>query len=92
MHAPEAQKGLIGCRVLKIGNLDAETIVQRLVPYITRDNDNMLRTLGTYFQTTPEFLREVGAISDVDHIALTLETTGGENKTVTLEATLGGET
>jgi tetratricopeptide (TPR) repeat protein len=91
MHAPEAQKGLIGCRVLKIGNLDAETIVQRLVPYITRDNDNMLRTMGTYFLTTPEFLREVGAISDVDHIALTLETTGGENKTVTLEATLGGD-
>jgi tetratricopeptide (TPR) repeat protein len=91
MHAPAAQKDLIGCRVLKIGDLDPETILQRLTPYINRDNDNMRRVMGVYFMTTPEFLREIGAIRDVDHVALTVEAPSGENKTVTLEAAVGGD-
>jgi hypothetical protein len=91
VHAPAAQKDLIGCRVLKIGNLDPESIIQRLTPYIARDNDNMLHLLGVYFMTTPEFLREIGAINDVDHVALTVEAPSGENRTVTLEAAVGGD-
>jgi tetratricopeptide (TPR) repeat protein len=91
MHAPSAQKDLIGCRVLKIGDLDTETILQRLAPYISRDNDNMLHAMGAYYLTTPEFLRETGAISDVNHVALTLETPSGENRTVMLEAATGGD-
>jgi hypothetical protein len=94
IRAPAAHKDLIGCRVLKIGDLDPETILQRLTPYISRDNDNMLRAMGVYFMTTPEFLRDIGATGEVDHVALTVEVPGGEknaSKTVTLEAAVGGD-
>lgn len=91
MHAAEPQKELVGSRVLKIGDLEPQAIVQRLAPYVTRDNDNMLRAMGVYFMTTPAFLREIGAIKDAGHVALTVKTTGGETRTVTLEPVAGGE-
>jgi tetratricopeptide (TPR) repeat protein len=61
MHTPPEHKDLVGCRVLKIGDLDPETIVQRLAPYISSDNEIQSRAVGVYFITTPEFLREIGA-------------------------------
>jgi tetratricopeptide (TPR) repeat protein len=91
IHAPAAHKDLIGCRVLKIGDLDPETVVQRLAPYVTRDNEIQSRAMGVYFVTTPEFLREIGAVTDVDHVALTLENPSGETRTITLDAAGGGE-
>jgi hypothetical protein len=40
---------------------------------------------------TPEFLREIGATSDADQVALTVETASGQKWTVTLKAAVGIE-
>lgn len=91
MHAPAEYRDLVGSRVLKIGDLDPETIVQRLTPYITRDNENQSRAMGVYFMTTPAFLREIGAVNDTDHVGLTLQSPDGKAKTITLSPQAGGD-
>lgn len=91
IHASAEHKDLVGYRVVKIGDLDPETIVQRLAPYVTRDNEIQIRAMGVYFLTTPEFLREIGAITDADHVALTLRTPNGETRVVKLNPQAGGD-
>lgn len=91
MHAPAEHKELVGCRVLKIGDLDPETIVQRLAAYVTHDNEIQSRAMGVYFITTPEFLGEIGAVRDIDHVTLTLQAPNGETKVVTLSSQAGGD-
>ena len=91
MHAPAEHSDLVGRRVLKIGDLGAETIVRRLAPYVTRDNEVQSRAMGVYFMTTPEFLREIGAVKDVDQVTLTLQSPNDETKAVTLRPEAGGD-
>jgi len=91
MHATGEHRDLVGSRVLKIGDLDPEIIVHKLAPYISRDNEIQSRAMGVYFITTPEFLREIGAVKDVDHVILTLQSPKGETKAVTLSPQAGGD-
>ena len=91
MHASPEYKDLVGYRVVKIGDLDPETIVQRLAPYVTRDNEIQSRAMGVYFITTPEFLREIGAVRDVDRETLTLQGANGETKVVSVPSQAGGD-
>ena len=74
---------LVGMRVTKIGSHSTKKALVGIGKLIPRDNDHGARVIAEVFVLVPEFLTTLGV---ADAGQWTLEATGGERRTVSLEA------
>ena len=81
-----ADRSLVGGAVLGVGGLDTATVLERLRPYVSRDNDaNFLWVSPAYFKIY-ELLRIIGARAANGAIDLRVRDRAGAIRTVSLSA------
>lgn len=68
----------LGTRVLQIGSLTPEQLLDRVAPYISHENDTWLREQSPAYFRNVEILKQVGAIDQDGRIKLTLAKPGGK--------------
>lgn len=81
----EAQRPLLGARVLRIGNLDVEDAYAAVKTMIGHENDGGARYWAQYLLAMPEVLEALHITSKVEDVPLTLATSHGQMQ-VTLHA------
>jgi hypothetical protein len=74
--ADSAHASLIGARVTKIGNLEIDSAIARVVPLISRDNEMGIRAFAPFFLVMPEILHATRIASTPDEVEMTLELNG----------------
>jgi Peptidase family S41 len=82
-RADTAHAGLVGARVLKIGNASAEDALQRAGTIIPHENDWWVRAWGPFWLMVPEVLEGLRLTRDAEHLPLVLDL-GGRIDTVIL--------
>lgn len=70
--ADSSAMSLIGARILAVGPLTIDTLLARLRPYIAQETEGWTLTLLPTQLVSAELLREVGATTRVDSVALEL--------------------
>lgn len=68
----------LGTRVLQIGSMTPEQLLDRVAPYISHENDTWLREQSPAYFRNVEILKHVGAIDQDGRIKLTLAKPGGK--------------
>ncbi len=74
----EKYQHLVGAKVLKIGNKNLEAILHALQTIMTHDNHYEILHAGPTFMQSPEVLKFLGIIEDLNEIHLELETDSGD--------------
>jgi hypothetical protein len=74
----EAQRPLLGARVLRIGNFDVDDAYAEVKTTIGHENDGGARYWAQYLLSMPEVLEALHITSNVDDVPLTLATTRGQ--------------
>jgi peptidase S41-like protein len=82
----EAQRTLLGCHVLRIGNLNVDSAYAVVKTIIGCDNDGGAHYWAQYLLAMPEVLEALHITGDITYVSLTLETQQGLQR-VTLSAT-----
>jgi hypothetical protein len=77
---------LLGARVVAIGGVPADQALERVRPYIARDNDAALQLFAPAWLGIPEVLEAVGLGDRPDRARLDLRTRAGRDTTVVLGA------
>jgi hypothetical protein len=80
---PEAQRGLLGAKVLRIGRLDTEEVLHKLRPYCSVDNEMTYLIQATAKLTWPAALQEIGAASG-ERVDYTFLLADGATRRVTM--------
>ncbi|MEO6611870.1 MAG: hypothetical protein ABIT05_09875 [Chitinophagaceae bacterium] len=78
-------KEAAGGKVIKIGNTDAATVLEKIRPALAFENEQGFRNMIQYYLNLPEFLQALGIISEADKVAVTYQKDGVE-KTIVLAA------
>lgn len=73
IDAPDEYKNLIGKKVLKFGQSDAQTVLKNLEPFVSRDNPMGIKWVGATYLTFTDYLKALGAITDREKATLLLE-------------------
>lgn len=89
--ASEAQRSLLGRRLVKIADTDAGTAVRRLGEIIPHENDSWLRHMARQWLISPEIHFALGLIKDPDNAPFTFRDAAGAETTVTLAPMAKGE-
>ena len=74
----EAQRPLLGARVLRIGNLDVEDAYAAIKTMIGHENDGGARYWAQYLLAMPEVLEALHVTPNVEDVPLTLATSHGQ--------------
>ncbi len=74
--ATEAQRKLVGARVVGIGGVPVDQAIERVRPLISRDNEMGVRAWAPILLTMPEVLHSVGLSSDPTRAVFGLEIAG----------------
>jgi hypothetical protein len=77
-----ADRERVGRRVERIGSLPAGEVLERLRPWVSRDNEQQFRWAAPFYATVTDFLVAAGAISTREEATLTLD----DGSEVTLRA------
>jgi hypothetical protein len=77
-----ADPGLIGRRLVSIGGLPMDDVVERVTPIIPHDNESGLLGGLQWALPTVEFLNGTGTVADTAHPAFELEGSDGTRTTV----------
>lgn len=91
--ADEANAGLVGAQVLKIGGIDVDAAVKAVRPYTHVDNEMGYLAWGPGMLASPIMLREIGAATDTSGAEFTVKKLDGKTQTVqvnTVQAPPGG--
>lgn len=70
--APDAQKRLVGRRVLRIGSGEPEAVLAQVQAIVPHDSPSGLRSFSTLYLTMPEVLMHFGFANARDTLPLTL--------------------
>jgi hypothetical protein len=81
--ATEAQRTLVGARVVAIGGVPIDQAISRVRPLISRDNEMGVRAWAPILLTMPEVLHSVGLSSDPARATFSLDA-GGKRRDVAL--------
>lgn len=76
--APQAQRALVGARVLRIGGMATEAAYAAVREIIGRDNEQGARYWAQYLLAMPEVLHALRITASVNEVPLTLRTAAGE--------------
>jgi len=82
--ADSSAMSLIGARILAIGSLPIDTVLARLRPYIAQETEGWTLTLLPTQLVSAELLREVGATTRVDSVALEVVLRAGNRQRVNI--------
>jgi hypothetical protein len=77
---------LIGSRVEAIAGIAPREALQRIAPFVTRDNPMGVVWNGPYFLLYPALLRAAGIATDLNQVHLTLRDAAGTSREVSLRA------
>ena len=81
--ADSAHADLIGARVVEIGGQPIDSVIARVRPLISRDNEMGVRAFTPFLMAMPEILHAIGVTADMGRIRLVVEK-GGQRRAVTL--------
>jgi hypothetical protein len=85
-----AYREVVGGKVVRIGNLDAEKAYRRMSEIVNRDNQMMVKEVTPDWLGFPEFLEGLGIVDTVEDAALTVDKDGKQItvhlKPITMEA------
>lgn len=81
-HDPD----LVGTKVLRIGNLDAEEAAKAVEPYVSRDNPMQARWATPLYLVLTDYLQAIAAVGSRDSAELLLQMPSGAGKPVKLAA------
>lgn len=85
-NAQKEGKPWIGWKLLKINNVEVETIAERMRPYQQHDNEQQIKAQAPGFLVSVEALRAVGVVNGVEKAAFTFKNMQtGEIKTADLK-------
>ncbi len=73
---------LLGARLVKVGEMPIEQVIQRLSQNISYENEYWLHAQLPNFVITPEILMDARIIEDMARISLTFELTKGQQITI----------
>jgi hypothetical protein len=82
--AARENERLIGAKVLRVGDTDAEAVWTAVGKYVPRDNEWDLRAWTRLFADVPEALHELGIVENMDAAEWTFRLPDGERVTETL--------
>jgi hypothetical protein len=92
VSAPGDLAKWVGTRVVTIGDVDAAEALDRLSPFVSKDNTMFVRAIGTaLFLRSPDFLRAAGIVPNAERVSLTLESRMGHRETIVLSPAAPGE-
>jgi hypothetical protein len=74
--ADSAHADLIGARVVEIGGQPVDSVIARVRPLISRDNEMGVRAFTPLFLAMPEILHAIGAATDMGRIRVVVEREG----------------
>jgi hypothetical protein len=86
IDADEAHTGLVGRKVMAIGDKSVDNLVEELQPYVSRDNNQGIFWLGPAYLRLFTVLRDMGYTDSEASAVLTLETPDGTQSVETLTA------
>jgi tetratricopeptide (TPR) repeat protein len=77
---------LVGSRVERLGGVDADAAIERVAPFVTRDNPIGVLWNGPYFLEYPALVRAIGGDStgDPNQVRLMLRDAAGQPREVTV--------
>lgn len=78
--ATEAQRALVGARVVGIGGVPVDQAIARVRPLISRDNEMGVRAWAPILLTMPEVLHAVGLSSAPTSATFSLDTAGARRE------------
>ena len=81
--ADSAHANLLGARVVAINGMPVDSVIARVRPLISHDNEMGVRAFTPFFMVMPEILQATGVVPDMQRIPLTLEQ-DGKRRAVTL--------
>lgn len=81
--ADEAHANLIGARIIGINGVSIDSVVARIRPLISRDNEMGVRAYTPFLMVMPEVLQAIGVVPDMERVPLTMEL-AGQRRAVTL--------
>jgi hypothetical protein len=87
IKAASEYSSALGTRVLSMGGMPPEQLLQALAPYISHENDQWLRVQSTEFFRSGAVLRHLDRAGVDGHVALSLQKPGGEPFTVSAAPT-----
>jgi hypothetical protein len=73
IDATEEMSRFVGTRVIAIGGISTESAIQKIAPYISRDNEQGVNWIGPVFLSLQGALEGIGAKIDNGKIVLELE-------------------
>jgi tetratricopeptide (TPR) repeat protein len=82
--APELA-GIVGARVLRVGNVSADEAVQAVAPLCSRDNAMGVKLQAPDYLTNPAVLSYLKIADDRAHVSVVVKKTTGEEVTVDLK-------
>lgn len=91
--ADEANTGLVGAQVLKVGGMDVDAALKAVRPYTHVDNEMGYLAWGPGMLASPIMLREIGAAKDTTGAEFTVKKLDEKTETVqvnTVQAPAGG--
>jgi hypothetical protein len=77
---------LIGGKILRFGPRTTEEILQRMEPFVSRDNAMGLKAFASLYLIVPAFLEAWGATDDPDRVRLTIMDAEKRTREITLAA------
>jgi len=85
VHAADPKyAAAVGGKVVSIGGTPVDVAIERMRPYIARDNEMGVRLYAPLFFSSPEALHAAGVVADMERVPLVVEK-GGRSVTATLE-------
>ena len=81
--ADSAHGNLIGAQVVAINGMPIDSVIARIRPLISHDNEMGVRAFTPFFMVMPEILQATGVVPAMQRIPLTIES-GGKRQTVTV--------
>ncbi len=89
IDADSAHAGLIGARVLNVGDRAVDALWPGLAPGVPRDNPMRILQQGPFMLTVTAVLRGLGAIGDTETVPLRIRDAAGVERTVRVESQPG---
>ncbi len=85
VEAPEAHARWIGAKLVRVGSVATNGALERLTPFVSRDNPSGIRAFGMAYLAIPAYLHAVGIIDDPARVPLTLVDRAGREETIAVE-------
>ncbi len=80
--AASEMSGIVGGKVVKVGNASINEAVEKLKPYMWRDNEMGVKSALPYYLASPQILNAVGLSASKDSAEFTILRDGRESKVI----------